>query len=141
MSSLGFAWKEMEVASSVTARCTRGSAGCLVAGAVWLALRRISSLGFASSVTARCTRGSASCLVAGGRLACVRSFHTRLSKPGLYANGDLDDFLTNGVLHQLRLIVDVQLTHEIKLVGFDGLYTQGERAGYFLDRVSLRQKL
>src|SRR5579885_1813238 len=35
--------------------------------------------------------------------------------------GNLDDLLLNRVLHQLRLVVDIQLAHQIELVRFHRL--------------------
>src|SRR5271170_143797 len=37
---------------------------------------------------------------------------------------DLDDLFLNRVLDQLRFVVDVELAHQVELVGFDGLYAQ-----------------
>ena len=47
----------------------------------------------------------------------------RLPKP-LGTNRDLDDLLLDRVLHQLRLVVNIQLAHQIELVCFDCLHAQ-----------------
>src|SRR5439155_9296696 len=47
-----------------------------------------------------------------------------------------NDFLLNRVLHQLRLIVDVELAHEIEFMRFDGLDAEIETGGYLFDRKS-----
>ena len=52
--------------------------------------------------------------------------------------GDLDNFLLDCVLHKLRLVVDVQLAHEIEFVCFDRLDAQVEVAGDLFYRLPLR---
>jgi len=49
----------------------------------------------------------------------------------LHEIGNLDDLFLDGVLHQLRLIVNVELTHQIELVRFDRLHAQIQIAGDF----------
>src|SRR5689334_7098408 len=46
---------------------------------------------------------------------------------------DLDDLLLNRVLHQLRLVVDVQLAHQVELMRFHGLDAQVQVTGDFFD--------
>jgi hypothetical protein len=41
-------------------------------------------------------------------------------RPALRHIGDLDDLLLDGVLHQLCLVVNVELAHQVELMGLDG---------------------
>src|SRR5262245_26443720 len=52
---------------------------------------------------------------------------------------DLDDLFLDRVLDQLRLIVNVQLAHQVELVRLDGFHTEVEIAGDFFDRIALGQ--
>src|SRR5229473_2318976 len=52
----------------------------------------------------------------------------------------LDYLLLDRVLHQLSLVVDVELTHEVEFVRFHGFDTQVEGAGDFFDGVAFRQQ-
>src|SRR5437868_14963972 len=59
---------------------------------------------------------------------------------GLLVYWNLDDVLLVGVGHELGLVVNVELAHEVELVGFDGLYTQSEDDCDFLYVIALRQQ-
>src|ERR1022692_530552 len=61
---------------------------------------------------------------------------TKLSENRLLQANDL--FL-NGVLHELRLIVDIELAHQIEFVGLDGLYAEFEGAGDLFDGFAFGQ--
>ena len=52
-----------------------------------------------------------------------------------------DDLLLDGVLYQLGFVVNIQLSHKIKLMSFYGLYAEVESTGDFLDRIAFRQNL
>jgi hypothetical protein len=54
----------------------------------------------------------------------------------LSSGGHLHNFLLDGVGHQLGFVVDVQLAHQIELVGFDSLDAQLQNACNLTDRVS-----
>ena len=54
---------------------------------------------------------------------------------------NLDDLLLNGVLNQLRFVVNVELAHQVELVRFNGLHTQIEIAGDFFHRVAFGEHL
>ena len=42
--------------------------------------------------------------------------------PALHHIRDLDDLLLDGVLHQLRLVMNVELAHQVELMRLDGLF-------------------
>ena len=52
-----------------------------------------------------------------------------------------NDLLLNRVLHQLRLIVNIQLAHQVELVCFHGFHTEFEGARDLFDRFAFRQHL
>src|SRR5579862_9541495 len=54
---------------------------------------------------------------------------------------DLDDLLLDGVLDQLRFIVNVQFAHQVELVGFHSLHAEVQIAGDLFYRVSFGQHL
>src|SRR5260370_30709083 len=54
---------------------------------------------------------------------------------------NLDDLLLNGVLNQLRLIVDIQFAHQIKFVRLHGLDAQVQAAGDLFDGVAFARYL
>ena len=54
---------------------------------------------------------------------------------------DADDLFLDGVLHELGLVVDIELAHQVELVGFDGLDAQVEVGGDFLDGPALGEHL
>jgi len=51
-----------------------------------------------------------------------------------------DDFFLDGILHQLRLIVNVELAHQVEFVRFNGLDTEIQRARYLFNGIAFRQE-
>src|SRR5262249_38886958 len=51
---------------------------------------------------------------------------------------NLDNLLLNRVLDQLRLVVNIQLAHQVELVSFHSFHAQIQIAGDFLHRISFR---
>ena len=73
--------------------------------------------------------------LASAAAAHVGALSRRFELPSRYQFGQADDLLLDRVLHQLRLVVDVQLAHKIELVRFHRLHAQIETAGDLLDRL------
>lgn len=58
------------------------------------------------------------------------TIRTRYSQLGtLLIHRNLDDLLLDSVGNQLRLVVDVELAHQVELVCLDGLHTQAQSHG------------
>src|ERR1035441_1197089 len=55
---------------------------------------------------------------------------TKLSENRLL---EANDLLLNGVLDELRLIMDIEFAHQVEFVGLDGLYAEFEGAGDVFD--------
>src|SRR5580704_10016946 len=63
------------------------------------------------------------------------------ARPSLYRDSDLDDLLLDGVLHQLRLVVDVQFAHQVELMGLYRLDAEVQVVGDLLDGVAFSEHL
>src|ERR1039457_1671364 len=61
---------------------------------------------------------------------------TKLSENRLL---EANDFLLNGVLHQLRLIVDIEFAHQVEFVGLNRLYAEIEGTGDIFDGFAFGQ--
>jgi len=61
------------------------------------------------------------------------------TRPGERRLRQPDDFFLDGLLHQLRLVVDVQLAHQVELARLDRLHAQDKRRGDLLHQPSLRR--
>ena len=59
----------------------------------------------------------------------------------LRSDGDLDDLLLDGVLHELRLVVDVELAHQVELVRLDRLHAQIQVLRDLLHRLAFGEEL
>ncbi len=57
-----------------------------------------------------------------GEMVCTRSSDRPITR-FLRSGGHLHDLLLNGVGDQLRFVVDVELAHQVELVGLDRLDT------------------
>ena len=71
------------------------------------------------------------CQELGADLARARSRQVR----------NLDDFLLDGVLNQLRFVVNIELAHEVELVCLNRFHAQVEIARNFLDGVAFGEQL
>src|SRR5207244_7783997 len=58
----------------------------------------------------------------------------------LHGHGETDDLLLNGVLDELRLVVDAELAHEIELVSLDRFQTEVQITGNLLDRITFGEQ-
>ena len=54
---------------------------------------------------------------------------------------NLDNLLLNRILHELCLVVDVELTHQVELVSLNGFYAQVQVLRNFLYRLAFGQEL
>src|ERR1035438_6417610 len=70
------------------------------------------------------------------KLDTCASEDTRLSESRFLKANDL--FL-NGVLDQLRLVMDIEFAHQVEFVGLHGLYAEFEGAGDLLDGFAFGQ--
>src|ERR1035441_7983689 len=61
---------------------------------------------------------------------------TKLSENRLL---EANDLFLNGVLDELRLVVDIEFAHQVEFVGLDGLYAEFEGAGDLFDGFAFGQ--
>src|ERR1700739_3313554 len=59
----------------------------------------------------------------------------------LLIHRNLDDLLLDGVGAQLRLVVDIELAHQVEFVRLHRLHAQAEGDSDLLDGIALRQQL